>query len=86
MPGRRPGGDLDRLIAAIPKAPWFKRAGKKLTAGERRAAAAATQACYQGALALLAGADRRHAFSAKLTLFLRGRWPLGILGGRAYIF
>ena len=50
------------------------------------AAGAASQACYLGALALLAGAGRDHAFSAKLGLFLRGRWPLGILGGRAYIF
>ncbi|MGQ0676053.1 MAG: hypothetical protein ACT4N4_08220 [Rhodospirillales bacterium] len=50
------------------------------------AAGAATQACYQGALAYLAGAGADHAFSAKLGLFLGGRWPLGILGRRAYIF
>lgn len=49
------------------------------------AAGAATQACYQGTLAFLAG-KRDHAFSAKLGLFLGGRWPLGILGGKAYIF
>jgi hypothetical protein len=50
------------------------------------AAGAATQACYLGALALLAGAGPDHAFSAKLGLFQSGRWPLGIRGGRAYIF
>ncbi len=49
------------------------------------AAGAATQACYQGTLAFLAG-EPDHAFSAKLGLFLGGRWPLGILGGKAYIF
>ena len=49
------------------------------------AAGAAAQGCYLGALALLAG-DPDHAFSARLGLFLGGRWPLGILGGKAYIF
>jgi hypothetical protein len=50
------------------------------------AAGAATQASYLGALARLAGARPDHAFSAKLALFRSGRWPLGIRGGRAYIF
>lgn len=53
----------------------------------RVAAGAATQACYQAALALLAGADATGGpFAAKLRLFRAGRWPLGIVGGRAYIF
>ena len=53
----------------------------------RAAAGAATQACYQSGLALLAGAtDSGHAFNAKLQLFLGGRWPLGIVRGSAYMF
>lgn len=53
----------------------------------RVAAGAATQACYQAALALLAGANApEHPFAAKLRLFRAGRWPLGIVGGTAYIF
>lgn len=53
----------------------------------RVAAGAATQACYQAALAVLAGEDAsEHPFAAKLRLFQAGRWPLGIVRGRAYIF
>jgi hypothetical protein len=53
----------------------------------RVASGAATQACYQGALAILAGvAAPEHPFAAKLRLFRAGRWPLGIVRGSAYIF
>jgi hypothetical protein len=53
----------------------------------RVAAGAATQASYQAALAALAGADAaEHPFAAKLRLFRAGRWPLGIVRGKAYIF
>ncbi len=51
----------------------------------RAAAGAATQACYQGALVLLAGAGDEHAFAAKLRLFRAGRWVLGIVRGTAYV-
>lgn len=51
----------------------------------RAAAGAATQACYQGALVLLAGAGDEHAFAAKLRLFRAGRWVLGIVRGTAYL-
>lgn len=51
----------------------------------RAAAGAATQACYQGALVVLAGAGDEHAFAAKLRLFRAGRWVLGIVRGTAYV-
>lgn len=51
----------------------------------RAAAGAATQACYQGALALLAEAGDEHSFAAKLRLFRAGRWVLGIVRGTAYV-
>lgn len=62
------------------------RAGVADQALIRVAAGAATQACYQAALAGLAGAGGEHPFAAKLRLFQAGRWPLGIVRGRAYIF
>jgi hypothetical protein len=45
------------------------------------AAGAATQACYQAALAIAAGAGPEHAFAVKFRLFAAGRWPLGVVGG-----
>jgi hypothetical protein len=52
----------------------------------RCAAGAATQAAYQAALVLAAGADDDHAFAAKFRLFAAGRWPLGIVGQTFSIF
>jgi hypothetical protein len=52
----------------------------------RVAAGAATQACYQAALALAAGADGHHAFAAKYRVFLAGRWALGVVGDRGFVF
>jgi hypothetical protein len=52
----------------------------------RVAAGAATQACYQAALALAAGADGHHPFAAKYRVFLAGRWPLGVVGDRGFVF
>ncbi|MBM3597819.1 MAG: hypothetical protein FJX35_06360 [Alphaproteobacteria bacterium] len=52
----------------------------------RAAAGAATQACYQAALALAAEAERDHAFTAKYRLFAAGRWPLGLVGGHFFLF
>lgn len=52
----------------------------------RVAAGAASQACYQAALALAAGADGGHAFAAKYRVFLAGRWPLGVVGASAFVF
>jgi len=52
----------------------------------RVAAGAATQAAYQGALALLAEAGDDHPFAAKFRLFTAGRWPLGVIDGSFYLF
>jgi hypothetical protein len=54
----------------------------------RVAAGAATQASYQAALAELAlGKDAaEHAFIIKFRLYQAGRWPLGIVGDRFYLF
>jgi hypothetical protein len=52
----------------------------------RVAAGAASQACDQAALALAAGGDGHHPFAAKYRLFLAGRWPLGVVGARGFVF
>jgi hypothetical protein len=52
----------------------------------RVAAGAATQACYQAALALAASEDGHHAFAAKYRVFLAGRWPLGVVGNLGFVF
>ena len=51
----------------------------------RAAAGAATQACYQAALALAAGAKNDHPFAIKYRLFAAGRWPLGVVRGEFYL-
>lgn len=50
------------------------------------AARAATEAAYQGALALAAGAPARHPFRLKLNLFECGRWPLALIGNHFCLF
>jgi hypothetical protein len=62
------------------------RAGVADPALTRVAAGAASQACYQAALAVAAEAGDGHAFAAKHRLFLAGRWPLGVVGGRCFVF
>lgn len=52
----------------------------------RVAAGAATQACHQAALALAAGAPDDHPFQIKFRLYAGGRWPLGAIGPRFYVF
>jgi hypothetical protein len=57
----------------------------------RVASGAATQAAYQAALALAAGAlpaatGADHAFAIKYRLFAGGRWPLGLVGDTFYLF
>ena len=52
----------------------------------RVAAGAASQAAYQVALARLAGEGENHPFAAKFRLFAAGRWPLGLIGDRFYLF
>jgi hypothetical protein len=62
------------------------RAGVADEALHRVAAGAATQACYQAALAIAADAGEAHGFAAKFRLFAAGRWPLGIVGDRFFVF
>lgn len=52
----------------------------------RAAAGAASESVYLAALAQLAGADDRHPFVLKRSLFMHGRWPLGIVNRRYYLF
>jgi hypothetical protein len=52
----------------------------------RVAAGAAAQACHQAALARAAGAGDDHAFAQKFRLYAGGRWPLGVVGGRLFVF
>ena len=52
----------------------------------RVAAGAATQACYQALLTEIAGIDEDHSFAAKFRLFAAGRWPLGLVGSRLFVF
>jgi hypothetical protein len=47
----------------------------------KSAAGAATQTCYQAALAAAAGAGAEHPFASKFRLFAGGHWPLGVVGG-----
>ena len=61
-------------------------AGLDDTALAKVAAGAAAQACHQRGLALLAGSEAGHAFTAKFELFAAGRWPLGIVGGTRFVF
>jgi hypothetical protein len=50
------------------------------------AAGAASHALYLGELARLAQAEQGHPFCVKEALFAGGRWPLGILDGRYWLF
>ncbi|HEX9465956.1 MAG TPA: hypothetical protein VGB82_25435 [Alphaproteobacteria bacterium] len=52
----------------------------------RVAAGAATQAAYQAALALAMDAGEAHPFAIKFRLFAAGRWLLGSVGGRFFVF
>jgi hypothetical protein len=62
------------------------RAGVADPALHRVAAGAAAQACYHAALALAAGHGDAHGFAVKFRLFAAGRWPLGIVGARFFVF
>ena len=50
------------------------------------AAGAATQACHHAALAIAAGAPEDHPFALKFRLYAGGRWPLGVVGAKFYLF
>lgn len=52
----------------------------------RVAAGAAAQACHQAALALAADEGAGHGFALCFALYAAGRWPLGVVGGRMFVF
>jgi hypothetical protein len=52
----------------------------------RVAAGAASQACHHHALAEAAGRSSDHAFARKYRLYRGGRWLLGVVGGRCFVF
>ena len=52
----------------------------------RVAAGAASQAYHQHALAEAAGRGSGHAFAIKYRLYRGGRWLLGVVGGRCFVF
>jgi hypothetical protein len=52
----------------------------------RVAAGAASQACHHHALAEAAGRGADHAFVIKYRLYRGGRWLLGVVGGRCFVF
>lgn len=52
----------------------------------RAAAGALSQALYLAELCRIAGAGAQHPFSLKKALFVRGRWPLGIVHRIYYVF
>jgi hypothetical protein len=62
------------------------RAGLADAALTRVAAGAAAQACHHAALALSLDAGPDHLFARKYRLFVAGRWPLGIVGDRFFVF
>lgn len=62
------------------------RAGVADPALIKSAAGAATQSCYQAALALAGEAGPDHPFAVKFRLFEAGRWPLGVVGERFHLF
>lgn len=64
----------------------LSRAGIADPALTRVAAGAAAQACHQAAMGLAAGASSEHLFAVKYRLFAAGRWPLGIVGDRFFVF
>ena len=62
------------------------RAGHRDTGLVKAAAGAASLACFQAGLVLLAGAGDDHPLMAKFRLFECGRWPLAVIGNRFYLF
>ena len=70
----------DAALAAL------ARAGVDDPGLAKSATGAASQACHQAALALLAEAGPAHAFAFKFRLFAAGRWPLGIVQSRCFVF
>ncbi len=70
----------DAAVAAL------ARAGIADEALSRAAAGAASQACHQSVLAEAAGRGADHAFAIKYRLYRGGRWLLGVVGERCFVF
>ena len=62
------------------------RAGADDPALGRVAAGAAALACHQRGLAIAADAGEGHPLAVKYRLFAGGRWLLGVMGNRCYLF
>jgi hypothetical protein len=62
------------------------RTGADDPALNRVAAGAAALACHQMGLAIAADAGDDHPLAIKYRLFERGRWLLGVMGDRCYLF
>jgi len=64
----------------------LSRAGVEDPALGRVAAGAAALACHQMGLAIAADAAEDHPLAVKYRLFAGGRWLLGVMGDRCYLF
>lgn len=93
--GRVPAGPLLAALGEVAEAAAsllgaaslaMSRVGIADPALARVAAGAVAQACHQHALALAAGARPEHLFAIKYRLFAAGRWPLGVVGDRCFVF
>ena len=62
------------------------RAGTDDPTLSRVAAGAAALACHQMGLAIAADAGADHPLAVKYRLFAGGRWLLGVMGDRCYLF
>lgn len=82
---------LNRLMARAswlaigPAAAAAARLGVADPGLNRAMAGAATQAAFERALAVVAGAPREHPLAAKYRLFAGGRWPLAVAGGCFFV-
>jgi hypothetical protein len=84
----RLGTAMDLTAAAIQEAASaaLARAGIADEMLARVAAGAASQACHQRVLAEAAGRGADHGFMVKYQLYRGGRWLLGVVGGRCFVF
>ena len=64
----------------------LSRAEAEDAALSRVAAGAAALACHQMGLAIAADAAEDHPLALKYRLFAGGRWLLGVMGDRCYLF
>jgi hypothetical protein len=64
----------------------LSRTGAEDPALSRVAAGAAALACHQRGLAIAADAAEDHPLIVKYRLFAGGRWLVGVMGDRCYLF